>query len=283
MGNLRIIPVVLSSVLLSGCFLPPQLTLASWALDGLSVMFTKKSITDHGISAVAQKDCALWRGFTEGAVCRSDDSINALADAGDIDLEGNPAITSSLAGTDVKKSVDLFNRSIFSDLAFKDHSYDETVSWQNHAVTEVASVSVQITTVKSVDVEQLTALKSPVLEIEVTEEKPPQQVAEVSDVAETNTLQGNYLVIGSFSKWANATRFAEWYEDLGAEIVSANVDDTKVFRILVGPYTADNQESVVASVINSGIEDAWGMNVESQTMAMNWKQDELIQVVSVPQ
>ena len=31
---------------------------------------TEKSVTDHGISVVAQKDCAVWRGLTAGELCR---------------------------------------------------------------------------------------------------------------------------------------------------------------------------------------------------------------------
>jgi len=42
------------------------LQVASWALDGISYIMTEKSVTDHGISVVAQKDCAVWRGVTAG-------------------------------------------------------------------------------------------------------------------------------------------------------------------------------------------------------------------------
>ena len=31
---------------------------------------TEKSMTDHGPSGVAQKDCAVWRGVTAGELCR---------------------------------------------------------------------------------------------------------------------------------------------------------------------------------------------------------------------
>jgi len=46
------------------------LQVASWALDGISYVMTEKSVTDHGLSAVVQKDCAVWRGVTEGELCR---------------------------------------------------------------------------------------------------------------------------------------------------------------------------------------------------------------------
>lgn len=48
-------------LLLGGCGLPPALTAASWALDGVSYLVSGKSVTDHAISEVAAQDCALFR------------------------------------------------------------------------------------------------------------------------------------------------------------------------------------------------------------------------------
>lgn len=54
---------------LSGCFfLPPVVSLASLALDVGSYAVSGKTMTDHGISLVADEDCALVRVF-EGQLC----------------------------------------------------------------------------------------------------------------------------------------------------------------------------------------------------------------------
>jgi len=59
--------------MISGCAaLPVPIQIASWALDGLSVITTEKSLSDHGLSLVTQQDCALWRGFTDGEICREE-------------------------------------------------------------------------------------------------------------------------------------------------------------------------------------------------------------------
>ena len=65
--------VVLGSVLLGACAIPVPLRVTSWALDGIAYLATEKSVTDHGISLVAQQDCALWRGFIGEQICRSED------------------------------------------------------------------------------------------------------------------------------------------------------------------------------------------------------------------
>ena len=55
---------LLGLLILSGCALPVPVRLASWAIDGISILMTKKSIADHGISVVADRDCAMWRSLT---------------------------------------------------------------------------------------------------------------------------------------------------------------------------------------------------------------------------
>lgn len=75
-------PLVLISVLLGACSIPMPLKFTSWALDGIAYLTTEKSVTDHGISLVAQRDCALWRGITGEQICQSEDETAiAVADA----------------------------------------------------------------------------------------------------------------------------------------------------------------------------------------------------------
>ena len=79
--------VVFITLILSNCsFLPLQMQVASWAIDGVSIIATKKSLSDHGLSIITQKDCALWRGLTEGTVCRESLNFPVLAKQGNIRL-----------------------------------------------------------------------------------------------------------------------------------------------------------------------------------------------------
>ncbi len=58
---------------LAGCgFLPLPVTVASIVLDAISLATTEKTVADHGLSFVAGRDCALWRGMTGGDLCRDD-------------------------------------------------------------------------------------------------------------------------------------------------------------------------------------------------------------------
>jgi len=57
---------------LSGCGIPPALSIASYVINGVSYAATGKSISDHGISAVAGRDCATWRVIKGENVCKGD-------------------------------------------------------------------------------------------------------------------------------------------------------------------------------------------------------------------
>jgi len=65
----RVVVVLLVPFLLAGCAVPPALTLASLAADGVSYVTTGKSTTDHAISAIAEEDCSLVRAVKEEAIC----------------------------------------------------------------------------------------------------------------------------------------------------------------------------------------------------------------------
>lgn len=86
----RLAAIVIAAVVLTGCAMPLPITVASWAVDGLSLIATDKTLTDHGLSALAGQDCSLWRGFTEGDVCR-DARDNVLVAAFDGGLALAPA------------------------------------------------------------------------------------------------------------------------------------------------------------------------------------------------
>ncbi|WP_341363658.1 SPOR domain-containing protein [Thalassospira sp. SN3W] len=77
--------VVVAPLALAACGGPVELTVAKLAGDLISYVTTGKSTTDHAVSAVAERDCALHRPLFEEDVCRDnvvlDDAV-ALAEPG---------------------------------------------------------------------------------------------------------------------------------------------------------------------------------------------------------
>lgn len=90
--------VVAATLALGGCALPLPLTVASLVADGISYATTEKSLTDHGISALTEQDCAVHRAFTDekGEICRAE--IQAITVAAFEPASAPPAADEPIAG-----------------------------------------------------------------------------------------------------------------------------------------------------------------------------------------
>ncbi len=67
---LRVAFVSMLAVWLAGCGLPPALAIISSAADGISFIATGKSFPDIALSAMTDKDCAVYRIITNNEICR---------------------------------------------------------------------------------------------------------------------------------------------------------------------------------------------------------------------
>ena len=65
---MRWLVLAAAAIVLSGCGLPPLVSYMSYVTDIFSYLSTKKTVTDHGVSFVLQKDCALLR-VLDGPIC----------------------------------------------------------------------------------------------------------------------------------------------------------------------------------------------------------------------
>lgn len=69
----------------SACGLPPIVSAVSYAIEGASLAASGKGLTDHALSAAADRDCAMFRMIQGEEICRDNDpafSGTALAMAG---------------------------------------------------------------------------------------------------------------------------------------------------------------------------------------------------------
>lgn len=72
--TLLALPLTLCAPLLTGaCGAPLAMAGATYGADGASVVETGKTTSDHFISMVSKKDCALWRMFRNQDICRERD------------------------------------------------------------------------------------------------------------------------------------------------------------------------------------------------------------------
>jgi hypothetical protein len=69
---LRLAVAVLLMTGLSACAIPPAVTIASLAADGVLLAATGKSKADHGLSLATGRDCSTFRIFDDQNVCQDD-------------------------------------------------------------------------------------------------------------------------------------------------------------------------------------------------------------------
>jgi len=87
--------VLLGTLLCAGCA-PLPITVASLVADGVSYVTTEKSLTDHGLSALSEQDCAIHRLLTEGVVCKESDGDIVVAST-DLSLQSKEVIPQHVA------------------------------------------------------------------------------------------------------------------------------------------------------------------------------------------
>ena len=68
----RIAAMALLMPLLSGCGLPEVVTVAGLVVEGGSFLGTGKTVSDHALSAAADRDCSMLAGITRGRLCEGE-------------------------------------------------------------------------------------------------------------------------------------------------------------------------------------------------------------------
>ena len=269
-------------MVLGGCALPVPLQVASWALDGISYIATEKSITDHGLSIVAEKDCALLRGLTEGAVCKEwDEPATLLADA----QPGQPVIStpqvragyaptarSGIPPLDTEIGESMPNIEALANFETAAGPAEQISAPPKAAlrpkVALKAKPKIKVAPKKPTRklVMKTKPLRKSAFPVTATAELPilKQPVPTAVRLAATTAREpvaGIYYVIGSFRNYANAMSLAGRYEELVPEVLAANLDGAPVYRVVVGPVGDGRERAVHRRVAHAGVRDSWAIRV----------------------
>lgn len=287
-------------LLLGGCALPVPLQIASWAADGISFVMTKKSLTDHGLSMVAQKDCALLRAVTEGTVCRDDDAATMIADASQGNADAAPIATDAVVVAPFAKAeakpvaVSAFAPSDGwrspAEPSAENLAAFETASGASAAASEPTakpSKDLFAETSKAVADSPPPVVDVPIVKKEIAPE--PVQVAVVQPAAETpspiktkkpwqqltvaktaivadvapEAAPKLFMVMGSFSKRDNALGLARRFADMNPYVLTSELNGRKIYRVAIGTATSEGQKSVRRQLARIGVVDVWAARMDA--------------------
>jgi|GEM_PF-486846 hypothetical protein len=254
--------IVVCTALLGGCALPVPIQIASWALDGISLLATEKSISDHGISMVTQKDCALWRGVAGKEICS--DNVD---DSGAVLVAAAEPQTSHQSSPEPVLITSIVNRQPVTTMPVA-RTPEPVVSVEELAVIETSSAPVVDPVVS---VEKLAAVE-PAPE-QAAAPEPEVAKLDVDGRSERLLIPGHriwsndrnadlYYVVGSFSKRNNARSFVRSHRDLGPAVMASRLDGNEVYRVAVGPFVDSQKSGVNSHIRKAGLDDAWAIRVK---------------------
>jgi hypothetical protein len=231
----RSFSIISCAIILSGCAMPLPFQIASWALDGISYITTEKSVTDHGISIVAQKDCALLR------VVQGDDICSAYDDSGTISIAeaSNAYTTDKIMAMGV--GGEAVNTASFAEIETNPQLPEASTSHYLNVHPE--------------------SIQNPRLLILGTRVWSDRSDADM------------YYVVGSFSNWGYAQSLISKHSDLGPAILVSLLNGNKIFRVAVGPFKRYQRRDVKLSIEKSGISNAWAMHINHQEWKLSSPQE----------
>lgn len=250
-------------LLLGGCAIPVPLQIASWALDGISVLTTQKSVTDHGISLVADKDCAVWRGVVDGELCREIDDTGVLV----AENQRTPTLSAGFAPVaDVRTAqpaadkVFVTNQQVIADRRQAGVVFNHAMSNTQITTPVEQAPVVSSAPLPKVTKQQVVKLPAPGIEVQpahLVRWSPPQEPAFIDD----SPAQGIYFVIGSFRNYNNAERLSQRHSKLSAATISAKLDGKKIYRVVIGPVKEKYIKTTHKSLREVGLSDTWAIRV----------------------
>ena len=268
--------LVLPLLFLTGCALPPAVTVASLVLDGASYVATGKSTTDHAISAVANEDCALLRAIDGEDICDPNGEVLLALVAGDpadenwnYDPESGSPDANRVTGW---KSASVFEAAVVAEPEARPELSAIPVAAKT--LGEAASATPALT---PGPVGQGTSLISPVSATSVAAKAPARgKLAQANPAPKPDAPQPPvqtasqsarlippvgpgvaYAVIGSFQNVENARRMVASRGD-DALIQEIEVKGETTYRILL--------DQPVEQARNAGFPDAWPVHLCSSDL-----------------
>ena len=271
-------------LLLQACALPVPLQIAAWIADGVSFFTTEKSISDHGLSAVTEKDCAMWRGLKGEDVCRDDaESPVLLAEGETVPETVTPKATPSAGqatvpeetreekGEDQPVGLDEDDKELLEN---NPELESFTTVGNFNTDNNRASGNPQVAVVASGPVES-----KPLVEPSAGKGKEPALVAAVQ---RPKTSPGKvtaqkkappsgsklYYVIGSYYGPGYANRLVRRYKDLAPSVVVGTLKGRAVYRVAVGPFPRSQRRTIRQRLSGYGITEAWATRLNPAAWAV---------------
>jgi len=248
---------------LPACVAPPVITVASLALSGVSFMETGKTLPDHALSSVSQRDCIMFRAARGEQICQLSD-LPVLATS--VAMVEEP----SVIGADPVPVGPILDNAPATVPAAPVQPVDVAVLAPPAAARLAAVADVRESDEGQFDVVALVSPETPPTIRPAVGAFLPVPLGDIGVPAATTTrapaaLPGakslRHLVVGSFR---DHNRAAVHVANLGRadlKIVEAVVKGRSQYRVVAGPYADDDLAAAQRAFAARGVKRAWVLRV----------------------
>ena len=262
--------VLVLPIFLGACGLPPAFQIVSWIANGFSYMATNKSVSDHGISLVSGRDCAVHRSLAGNDICNDGEeggsvvaSLDSVTDSplasGAAESPQEPA--AALAAMDLAAGP-LDAASAEPEPAAALAAMDFAAGPLNTASAEPefdggAPPNAEPPAPRAPD----HAAGPAAPEMPGHGEEPAATGPKASERRTANAeRQGAvYYSLASFSVLANAEKLIRRNNALSPALMTAQVKGRSVYRVVVGPVTQSGGKALRKEIASAGFQDAWAL------------------------
>ncbi len=277
---IRLSVALLAPLVLGGCGLPLGVQIASLFADAVSILTTEKTVTDHGLSLVAKKDCAVWRGLKGETICHEiDRGAVAVAEAGApaeappvaapaADTEAAAPSVAALARMDVATGG---NQAVEETRAPLVESPIRPAGAGDTGLPGEAAAGLHVPgTVPGAGPDRSAAGQDGA-PTRLGRPAPP-GTASASGRAQARAKGGTFYIIASFRHLANAKRFAHRQSALASAVLAGTAKGRPVFRVAVGPIAKAELGNARASLVGAGFRDVWALTLKQPNVVFELAQ-----------
>ena len=252
----RFVPLM-AVTLLGGCgAIPPAIGLASYALDGMSLLASGRTVSDHALSYAARQDCKLFRAAQNLEVCTDWGTEPQVAAARPVrtgyDRDDGASSGDQWIGVASGKSTPMVVADRDEPMVLPSELAD--VARAMPGVTKVeppllVTAALLVPAKPAVAPQAITPLAPAKLAMTGLLSTPPApaKAPDVGVVIRSDDVQANrdavraayegryLMVLGSFKGPEMAGRLAKLHAGLGAKVVKVEVQGQDFYRVVVEP------------------------------------------------
>lgn len=276
---MRTVLAVLFPLVLTGCGLPPAITALSYALDGMSLFSTGKTVSDHALSMAMKQDCKVWRVVEDAAVCRDllpGEQNKLIAQAREWqngqEIVGQQEPVIRPPGSDLIQVIASDPVVIPNYLDGLVSGYDGIIRSEFPVEMPPAAFGMRMNGAFGVAVQPPADKKSDSSHVRLDSGwNPPKEptdpqaagrrLAKIAPAANktVSVMNARVVVLGSFAKRANAKRAALTWRAVGASVARSRVGAKTMYRVVTAPVSESNYVSELRRIRSAGVKLAWAL------------------------